>query len=128
MNVSTSDKDLPTVPHELLWSSRPRAKQFSENTYIELLEGENEQLRLQNKELQRQIAILEGKNNIEVELKRKSEERVIRCDDAIRRRDKVIEEIAKAIASEFQRYKDLTNEITSDDVIVYSHFKSGSPF
>lgn len=101
---------------------------YSQETYIQLLEQENQQLRLLNKELQ----ALKAKDARASETERQtiSQERA-RYEEEINRRDKFIEEISNTVLDvldEIKRYKDATKEEPGmENITVYSKFEFDSP-
>ncbi len=127
MGTMIRDKDLPALPCQPASPLRPVAKKFSENTYTQLLEAENEQLRLQNRELQRQLMALEGRHNMKTEHERMLDERMVRYVKDIKHQDALIQEISNII-DEFQRHKDVSKEASAEEITVYSCFESDSTF
>ncbi|KAG8157706.1 hypothetical protein KVR01_012368 [Diaporthe batatas] len=108
-------------------SKRPTApKAFSSDTYISLLEHENEQIRLLNRELQGHIKSLEAKIDVEKERRRLSTEQIGRHSEELKHRDKLIADIADTIISEFQRYKDVLTNRGEEVTVCYSGFDSDS--
>jgi len=94
---------------ELSGKKSPEEK-FSREKYTTLLQNQNRQLQLRIKELQMELSALETKYTIEVERKRNSDEKALMYDEELRRRDRMIEEIAKTIADGFRHYKDVTTQ------------------
>lgn len=112
-------KALPALPS--------RRDGYSQETYAELLEQENQQLRLLNKEIQ----ALNAKDDRALESERQalSQERA-RHQEEIRRRDKLIESIANTVLDvldELGRYKDAIKEPEAENIKVYSKFEFESP-
>lgn len=109
------DKALPRPPWDL--GPRPSAKTFSDDTYRDILEQENEQLRHLTRELQTQLKELQSREAD----RRWSDERALQLREEIRRRDSLIAEITKTIIDQFQKYKDCTED-NSEEITIYSCF------
>lgn len=126
--MAHQEKSLPALPSRRDGSIRPLAKAYSQETYTQLLEQENQQLRLLNQELQ----ALRAKEDLAVETERrvKLQERA-RYEEEIRRRDKFIEEISNTVLDvleEIRRYKDANREMPdTEEISVYSQFEFDSP-
>lgn len=100
---------------------------YSSETYAQLLEQENEQLRLKNKQLQLELDCLKSKIDIQDEQKKATQDRASQYTDALRRRDKIVAEMAETIMNEFQRYKHTVQSgKEGEEIKVYSRF-DGSP-
>lgn len=109
------DKALPQPPWDL--GPRPSAKTFSDSTYRDILEQENEQLRLLTRELQTQAEELQTREGD----RRRSDEKATQLHEEIQRRDLLIADIAKVIIDKFQEYKDCTEDRV-EEITVYSCF------
>ncbi|KAK9444622.1 hypothetical protein VB005_01685 [Metarhizium brunneum] len=102
---------------------------FSPETYIQLLEDENEQLRLRNQELIKQMRALEAKLAAEIQTKASLSENLKETKGEIRRRDETIANIAGRIVQEFQRYADSVQAQSVEEGYIpigYSYFDSSS--
>ncbi|KAK8070347.1 hypothetical protein PG994_006963 [Apiospora phragmitis] len=104
-------------------------KTYSPDTYINLLEEENEQLRLRNQELVRQLRSLQGRLADETESRKDVSEKAGEYKAGLEKRDVLVGDIANAIIREFQRYKDVISARPEEQIRVYyrSSFDHGSP-
>jgi predicted nucleic acid-binding Zn-ribbon protein len=112
------DKALPAPPGDGGRRARPNVVKFSEEIYVQLLEEEIQQLRLQNKELREQFETMQGKFGI-------ATEKAAGLKEEIKRRDRLVSEIAVTIIDEFQRYKDNVKH-NGEEITVYSYFEFDS--
>jgi hypothetical protein len=115
------EKKLPPTPFARRAESPRAAKTFSQETYAQLLEEENEQLRLRNQELQRMVKTLERRIGMGEEDKRLSTKEIERHGEALKRRDEMVAQIADSIISEFQHYKDVVAAEASTEEITVSY-------
>ncbi|KAJ0123524.1 hypothetical protein J7T55_011989 [Diaporthe amygdali] len=120
--AASAAKVLPPTPSAL--SPRKTLSVYSPETYAQLLEQENQQLRLKNKQLQLELQSLETKIGAETAYKREGEELADKYSDALKQRDKLVGEIAETIINEFQRYKRAVQQRSDNDeeIKVYSRF------
>lgn len=143
-HVMASNKTLPPAPRSGTASSQllgktpqsscreiisTRSPAYSSETYASLLEQENEQLRLRNQQLQLHLSCLESKVNVYQTQNDARKEQADGFSIALKRRDELVGEIAETIISEFQRYKQATEEKGkfSEEITIYSGFDEDSP-
>lgn len=98
-------------------------KIYSAETYAQLLEQENEQLRLRNQQLQLRLQCLETKIDTDREQTKARKEQTSRYSEEIKKRDKIVGEIAETILQEFQRYKQALQRTEDEEIKVYSTFE-----
>lgn len=102
-------------------------KIYSAETYATLLEQENEQLRLRNSQLQLRLQCLETKISTDREHQKARAELASKCSEEVKKRDKMVGEIAETIIQEFQRYKQTLRQAEDEEIKVYSAFDDDSP-
>ncbi|KUI65137.1 hypothetical protein VM1G_00662 [Cytospora mali] len=121
--IMASNKMLPPVPSIRDFVTCDLTKVHNPETYAQLLEQENEQLRLRYQQLQLQLQNLEDTLNAQKERERLMKGQVDRYSKELKRRDKIIGEIAETIISEFQRYTQaLEHNELGEEIHVYSSF------
>lgn len=123
-----SNKTLPPTPSPLTNTANSRNARiqqpttYSSEMYAQLLEQENEQVRLKNQQLQLRIRCLETKVDADKEHRRASTQE---ANDALKCRDKLVGEIVETIISTFPRYKQIVATETQDgsaEITIYSQF------
>lgn len=125
--MASRSKALPPTPLLDRNRTHKRLGSYSVETYATLLEQENEQLRKRTQQLQLQVKSLETQVEAERSRHRASKETQEQQGDELRRRDKLVGEIAETIVNEFQRYKEMTEKGSGEEITVFSHFDSDSP-
>ena len=116
-------KMLPAVP--AYEQSLTQEGTFSPETYIQLLEHENEQLRLRIQETITQMRALERKLAAEVKISTSLADNVKASKVEIKRRDETITSIAERIVQEFQRYTNSVQDVSEEEGYIpigYSYF------
>lgn len=114
---------LPAVP--AYEQSLTQEGTFSPETYIQLLEHENEQLRLRIQETITQMRALERKLAAEVKISTSLADNVKASKVEIKRRDETITSIAERIVQEFQRYTNSVQDLSEEEGYIpigYSYF------
>ena len=102
---------------------------FSPETYIQLLEHENEQLRLRVQEMVKQLRTAERKMAAEVKTTVSLNHDVKAMKAEIKRRDQTIADVAGRIVEEFQRYTDSVQDQSEREGYIpigYSYFDGTS--
>ncbi|KAK8000485.1 hypothetical protein PG990_009299 [Apiospora arundinis] len=131
--TSRHEKALPPTPSmpaaEQAADVKDSDKTYSPETYISLLEEENEQLRLRNQELVRQLRSLQYRLADETEIRKDVSEKAGQYKAGLEKRDVLVGDIANAIIHEFQRYKDAVSARSEEQIRVYyrSNFDHDSP-
>lgn len=117
------DKELPPLPLGRRAANKQKAKMYSSETYAQLLEQENKQLRMHNNQLQGQVRNLEKSIAAESKHKRASLEQISGLEKELQRRDKAVGEIARIIIEEFDKYKQVVSYAGAyEDITVFSCF------
>lgn len=120
-------KALPPTPLLDRDKSHDRAASYSAETYANLLEQENEQLRKRTQQLQLQVKSLETKVKAERTRRKANKEIQEHQGDELKRRDRIVGDIAETIINEFRRYKEMTEKSDREEITVFSQFDSNSP-
>ncbi|KAK8038586.1 hypothetical protein PG993_006997 [Apiospora rasikravindrae] len=127
------EKALPLTPGmpaaEQAADATASDKTYSPDTYISLLEEENEQLRLRNQELVHQLRSLQYRLADETETRKDVSEKAGQYKAGLEKRDALVGDIANAIIREFERYKDVISGRPEEQIRVYyrSSFDHDSP-
>lgn len=121
--TSRHEKALPLTPGmpaaEQAADATDSDKTYSPDTYISLLEEENEQLRLRNQELVRQLRYLQDRLADETETRKDASEKAGQYKAGLEKRDALVGDIANAIIREFERYKDVISARPEEQIRVY---------
>ncbi|KAL1850473.1 hypothetical protein Daus18300_012887 [Diaporthe australafricana] len=122
LKAASVGKVLPPTPSAP--GSQKTLSVYSPETYAQLLEQENQQLRLRNRQLQFELQSLETKVGAERAYKRESREQADKYSNELKHRDKLVGEIAETIVNEFQRYKRVVERKIEkgEEIKVYSRF------
>ncbi|KAI0526169.1 hypothetical protein F5B22DRAFT_641315 [Xylaria bambusicola] len=128
--AAADQKNLPPLPIQDGRSSIKAENAFSAETYIQLLEDENEQLRLRNKELSQEVKALVTQIQAEKGNRKLLMEDIQKHDQELEQRDNIVSGMANVIVQEFQRYKEILESAKKEKeeiTIGYSYFESASP-
>ncbi|KAI1122191.1 hypothetical protein F5Y10DRAFT_271327 [Nemania abortiva] len=127
--AAADQKNLPPLPNQDGRSSIKAEKAFSVETYIQLLEDENEQLRLRNQELSQEVKALATQIQVEKGNRRLLMEDIQKHDRELEQRDNIVSGMANVILHEFQRYKEIleTAKREKEEITIgYGYFESAS--
>ncbi|KAI3339689.1 hypothetical protein F4824DRAFT_497817 [Ustulina deusta] len=127
--AAADQKTLPPLPNRDDRGSIKAEKAFSVETYIQLLEDENEQLRLRNQELSQEVKALVTQIQVEKGNRKLLMENIQNHDQELEQRDNIVSGMANVIVQEFQRYKEILESAKKEKeeiTIGYSYFESAS--
>ena len=122
---SHGTKELPPTP--LIPSTKrhlPNINEYSPETYANLLEQENEQLRLRNQKLLDQVKRLDENLAVQRQYGMSLLEKIERYKAELGQRDNTIAEMAESIINVFQQYKTRISDPEQESM--YSQFDDSS--